>query len=267
MIPKTCALSLVAAALAGGSATAATITWGSANTITGDAGSGIAVKNFQVNNNVTQTTTNGTADIQSTGTSVFAMNFTGQSGDTWTNRVTFFESTPQQTIFWSADEAGALSQNGVTLSLGPGWSGNTRIDGNSPQGSSYGAVVGYTWDTMSYMRWINGTSGSLTFSGLTIGQQYSVQYWVQDSRTGLGDINTRNLTLDGQTVLDYNNGSGVGQWAIGTFTADDANQTINIAANSSVQINMIQLRAIPEPSAALLGGLGTLVLLRRRRRC
>lgn len=260
---KTTSLAALAALALSSSAQAATITWGGANTITGDAGSGIAVKNYQPNWNVTQSTTTGTADISSTGTSVFAMNFTG--ADSWINRVTFFESTPQQTLFLSGDDGGAFTQNGVTLTLGAGWSGNTRIDGNSPQGNSYGAVVGYTWDTLSYMRWINGTSGTMTFSGLTVGQEYAIQYWVQDSRTGVGDINSRNLTLDTQTVLDYNNGSGVGQWAIGTFTADNESQTINIAANSSVQVNMLQLRAIPEPGSALLGGLGLLALLRRRR--
>jgi hypothetical protein len=208
------------------SATAAPITWGPPNTITGDAGSSIAVKNFQPNNNATFNSTNGTADIDSTGTSLFAMNFTGVSGDSWTNRVTFFEFTPEQTIFRSADEAGALTQNGVTLTFGPGWIGNTRIAGNSPQGSSYGANPGYTWDTLSYMRYMNATSGTLTFSGLTIGQEYAVQYWVQDSRTGAGDINSRNLTLAGSTpvTLDYNDGAGVGQWAVGTFTADSSTQ-------------------------------------------
>jgi autotransporter-associated beta strand protein len=237
------------------SATAADITWGSATTITGDAGSGIAVKNFQPNNNATFNSTTGTADISSAGTSVFAMNFTGVSGDSWINRVTFFESTPQETIFRSADEAGALTQNGVTLSFGPGWIGNTRIAGNSPQGSSYGTNPGFTWDTLSYMRYMNDTSGTLTFSGLTIGQEYAVQYWVQDSRTGLVNINDRNLTLAGATpvILDYNNGAGVGQWAIGTFTADSTSQTINITANSSVQANMLQLRALPAPFTAADG--------------
>jgi hypothetical protein len=259
---------LLAAALSlAASSQAATITWGAANTITGDAGSGIVVKNFQPFNNATQTTTTGTADISSTGTSVFAVNFTGISGDSWGNRVTYFESTPQQTVFLSGDDAGAFSQNGVTLTLGGSWSGNTRIAGSSPQGDSYGALSGYTWDTLSYMRYMNDTSGTLTFSGLTIGQEYAVQYWVQDSRTGQVNINDRNLTLAGATpvILDYNNGSGVGQWAIGTFTADSTSQTINITANSSVQVNMLQLRAIPEPRAALLGGLGLLALLRRRR--
>jgi uncharacterized repeat protein (TIGR02543 family) len=224
------------------SAVAAGITWGSSNNITSNAG--FTVKNFQPNNNVTQTTANGTADIQYTGTSVFALNCTGVGGDSWPNRVTFFESTPHETIIRSADEGGALTQNGVTLTFGPGWSGNTRIGQISPQGDSYGHVGGYTWDTLSYMRSVNATSGTLTFSGLTIGQKYAIQFWVQDARSS---ALTRTLTLAGSTsvTLDYNNGAGVGQWAIGTFTADNTNQTISISANQSAQVNMIQLRALP----------------------
>ena len=247
-----------------GSASAATITWGSANNITGNAGTGIVVKNYQPNNNFTFSTTTGTADIYSAGNSVFALNFTGVSGDTWVNRVTFFESTPQATTFISADDGG-LTQNGVTLDM-TGWTGNQRIGGASLQGNSYGAAPGYTWDTLSYMRYAN-KNASLTLSGLTVGQQYAIQYWVQDSRN---DGVSRTLTLDGQTTLDYNNGSicspGVGQWAIGNFTADNTGfQTISIAANDWSEISLFQLRAIPEPSAALLGGLGMLALLRRRR--
>ena len=80
MKPMKSALFAAAAIALTGSASAATITWGSANNITGDAGTGIAVKNYQPNNNVTYSTTTGTADIYSTGTSVLALNFTDISG-------------------------------------------------------------------------------------------------------------------------------------------------------------------------------------------
>jgi hypothetical protein len=62
-----------------------------------------------------------------------------------------------------------------------------------------------------------------------------------------------------------NGGSTSGSYILGTFTADNNLQTITITADQSVQLNALQLRAIPEPSAALLGGLGLLALLRRRK--
>jgi hypothetical protein len=58
-----------------------------------------------------------------------------------------------------------------------------------------------------------------------------------------------------------------GQFAIGTFTADATTQTLYMETINIAQshINAYQIRLIPEPSSALLGGLGLLALLRRRR--
>jgi hypothetical protein len=106
---------------------------------------------------------------------------------------------------------------------------------------------------------------------LTINQEYLVQYWVADYRPYPND---RTLTLTGGAntsgVLKYldsdnSNGGIQGSYVIGTFVANATSQDININSNQSTQMNAVQLRAIPEPSAALLGGLGLLALLRRRR--
>ena len=146
------------------------------------------------------------------------------------------------------------------------WSSNMRIGTTSPQGDSYGGVPGSSSDTLGYHSYKSG-SATLNLTGLLEGQEYAIQYWVQDIRAG---AETRTLTLDDQTTLDYNisdtANSGVGQWAVGTFTADNTgSQTINITSATYSEMNLFQLRAIPEPSAALLGGLGLLALLRRRR--
>ena len=115
-----------------------------------------------------------------------------------------------------------------------------------------------------------GGDATITFTGLTIGQEYLLQYWVADYR-GYG--NDRALTLTGGTntsgalrFLDSDNTYGIhGSYVIGTFTADATSQSIIANANESTMMNAAQLRVIPEPSAALLGGLGMLALLRRRR--
>jgi hypothetical protein len=168
------------------------------------------------------------------------------------------------------------TQNGVTFDIPSGFSGADQT----------GYVVGTagTPGTLSteYQRMLTGGyyggAGTATFTlnGLTVGQQYELQFWVADYRQFPPNTYARSLTLTaGNTsgALTYlqTDGSGLnlgsisGSYILGTFTADNSLQTITITAGDSVQLNALQLRAIPEPSAALLGGLGMLALLRRRR--
>jgi hypothetical protein len=75
------------------------------------------------------------------------------------------------------------------------------------------------------------------------------------------------------TVLDYNTTEavgGVGQFAIGTFTADSTSQVLGFSSPTETpQLNGLSLRvtAVPEPStyALVLGGILNLSLIRRRR--
>lgn len=57
------------------------------------------------------------------------------------------------------------------------------------------------------------------------------------------------------------------QFAVGTLIASGTTQSLFAEAQgfARAHINAIQLRAIPEPSVSLLGGLGALALLRRRK--
>ena len=145
----------------------------------------------------------------------------------------------------------------ATLSLIPALSG--------PDGSNYQNVLSIFRDSYP-----SSSSGSFSFGNLTEGQEYQIQFWAADYRN-FTNVRTQTLTAAGDSAspaLPYlnSNGTSHGQFILGTFTAD-ATQTVSftVASNEYAQYNAIQLRAIPEPSAALLGSFGVLCLLRRRR--
>lgn len=141
------------------------------------------------------------------------------------------------------------------------------IGTNDSEGQNYALLLSAAWGTSDW----GSDPMTLTFSNLTFDQDYLVQFWVADYRNYPGTDFERTLTLTGgsneSSALVYMNSGGDihGSYVIGTFRADDVSQTIAINSNVSTQMNAVQLRAIPEPSAALLGGLGMLALLRRRR--
>jgi hypothetical protein len=90
-----------------------------------------------------------------------------------------------------------------------------------------------------------GTNCTFTLNGLTVGHNYQVQVWINDSRSGYGDRKADITSEGGNTVnIDYNNtngNGGNGQYAIGTFTADATTQTIT-EYSAALQLNAIQLR-------------------------
>ncbi len=127
---------------------------------------------------------------------------------------------------------------------------------------------------------------SITFSGLTIGHAYQIQLWFTDN---VGTAGTQGLVLGNgsaaaptygvdTTLLFEVTEGGYGQYGLGVFTANAATQSFKLrkwgnltttpVAQSNTYVNAWQIRdlgVIPEPSTALLGGLGALLLLRRRR--
>jgi hypothetical protein len=133
------------------------------------------------------------------------------------------------------------------------------------------------------------TTLSLTIGGLTVGQTYQFQWWDNNSSfisspaSGVPPGYTT-ATAGNSIGLNANDGSNpgsLGQFAIGTFTADAVTQEIDFDGNPGIDdtlsgatdplINAFQLREItpaPEPSTLALsamGGLGSLLLFRRRK--
>jgi hypothetical protein len=214
-------------------AQAATITWGVATNISGD------------------------TDVQTTGTKVGAFNI----GDT---------DVPSTTV------------NGVTFDAFGFFNGNTTVGNfNLTASSNSFPTTGYFNSTAApfanlsapYQSLLGSGLGdfsgpiTLTMNGLTTGTDYSFQWWTNNSENRIG-INTVTATSGGAVTLDPNtiNGSGgLGQFAIGTFTADSASQVINFSGGGSpIVLNGFQLRNVtvptPEPSTYAMMALGLVAL-------
>lgn len=151
-----------------------------------------------------------------------------------------------------------ISNSGFSGDGGPYF--GTHNTGNS----NYNTLV-------TYGVYANGPNASFTVNGnggrpLTVGRQYLVQAWVSDARN-LGVF--RSQTISGSGAMAFpSNGTGMGSWVVGRFIADATSQQFDITANSSAQLNLLQVRditVVPEPSAALLACLAWIPLLRRRR--
>jgi hypothetical protein len=126
----------------------------------------------------------------------------------------------------------------------------------------------------------NGSFISLTWGGMTAGDTYLLQFWVQDGRNSTTAERSETLTggANTSTALAYGSGaSGPGQYILGTFVADGTG-TETLALNAfggadigpSAQVNLLQLRDItpaPEPStlAFLAAGFGVMALSFRRK--
>jgi hypothetical protein len=117
---------------------------------------------------------------------------------------------------------------------------------------------------------------NVSWNGMTVGDTYLVELWVQDGRNAT--VNARTLTVTGgantSAPLALGSGnSGPGQFILGTFVADASGaETISLtpgAGGYGAQINLLQVRditVVPEPStiALLVAGAGLMICSRRR---
>lgn len=157
--------------------------------------------------------------------------------------------TVEYTISWtsSGTSMGALAVNG-TGRIGVLGGQDAQIDfGNNEEAVlTLGLTANTTFDTSNI---------TLGFTRLRFG--------------GSNDGDNGDITLADNTVINT-----VGSNANYTFapsvslnyeaTADSAIIS-NLQAGKNIELYEVQITAIPEPSAALLGALGSLMLLRRRR--
>jgi hypothetical protein len=146
---------------------------------------------------------------------------------------------------------------GGGVGLSSGFAGNNYkrfLVGTAPPATNLGTAYQNLLTGGQYT--LSGTAETLTLNGLTSGHQYQVQLWANDSRNlGIGARSETVSSPGGNTVtLNYpaNVLGALGQYAIGTFTADAISQVIALKGNASTQINALQLRDLSVTPAPII---------------
>jgi len=174
---------------------------------------------------------------------------------------------------WSITQT--ISNGGRTIAGTPfGYGGQPT----APQAGSGQAQFSNGWSGTGYSASIKDTTGY----AFTVGQTVSLNFFMS-GRGGSNDIGTLDLTV---ALIDVTTNAVINSF--GTFSANDndnswqskttADYTIVTAGTYGVRfstvaeggdrttyLDSVSYNVVPEPSTALLGGLGVLALLRRRR--
>lgn len=202
----------------------------------------------------------GDSDVRNNGTLVGAYGFSTTSptinGVTFTN----FSEVPGD------NQIGNYTLGNFTLGFD---SGNFLADAGSNNAPFTSLTANYQNLLSRCVLDVSTADIAMTIQGLTPGQEYLFQWWSNRSDSTL----TRDTTANAGNSVTLSDNQGeffgtLGNYAIGTFTADTATQLISFVSSSSYfpQVNAFQLRAVPEPaSAGLLLGTGMMLLMRRYR--
>jgi hypothetical protein len=187
---------------------------------------------------------------------------------TWQTPVTISGASDVSTLgsyfgSWAPQDGSAntFPVNGVTFQ---GFSDLPFLTAGPTLDNGYNGFVSTTPDAnyntlLQYASFSNEGSTPATFSwsGMTPGHTYLVQFWVNDGRT-ISPPQSRTETITGgantSAPLSYgSDGSGLGQYVLGTFVANSSGgQTLTLTASStganpSAQINLLQVRDITPP--------------------
>jgi hypothetical protein len=165
---------------------------------------------------------------------------------------------------------------------GSGVSGNFAASGdfafpdNTASGSTNAPFTGLdaAYQTLLMSRLSSIADFTLAISGLTTGAQYQFQFFVNDSSDtekfgnfATGGMNTSGELGDNPSEMD----GGLGQYVIGSFTADSSMQTIVFSPDEIGILNAFQLRLSPvgvpdggQTLSLLALALGSLIVFRRQ---
>ena len=211
----------------------------------------------------TPTTISGNTDVSTTGTLDRAYNMTNQSGSgAGVNGVSFlaFNVTSNTTTSATVGNTTVAASSGNLFS--------TLANGSSPSAAPFSSLSSAYGTILGQAVRIN-VDMTLTLNSLTVGQTYQLQIWTNKSTANSYAFTAtagNSVALDSNTT---NVNGGVGQFVLGSFTANAVSQAVTFTPNSGafVEFSAFQLRAIPEPSSIALltlGGAGLLFASRRR---
>ncbi len=172
-----------------------------------------------------------------------------------------------------ASKSGALTTNytvnGVVFTQGQILDTTTHNDNISSRIPST-LEAAYKSLLQSGSRNSNSANQTITFNGLTIGNNYQIQIWASDSAGTAADTGVilSPGTAGATTILYEVVNNGPGQHALGIFTADATSQVITLrrytgllttpVASNQLFVNAVQLREVPIASvdAGTLDGVG-----------
>ncbi len=219
-----------------------------------------------------------------------ATSFHISGGITWGTNVTISgdsDAFTGGTLLYAYDWAGANAiVNGIAFTGTSSSSAGTNVSisgiGSNYHGFTSGTAPFSTLSSTYQSILVGGEYGgnvaaTVTLKNLTAGRIYAVQVWVSDPRGG-GSLPGRNENVLGynQVNLAYNvppAAGGVGQYAIGVFTAGGTTQTFSLAATNSTgstQLNALLLSDITgtgyqpvNPSPLPLLNVGSSIVVQR----
>jgi hypothetical protein len=193
-------------------------------------GIGLTAQAATINWDSTPTTISGDSDVSTNGVSLWAYSL----GD-----------APASTLTVNGvDFTGSLADFGEDTA-------NLRHTMNASTGSAYfknaapiNTLSAIYQDILESGVYGGDLSAGITLTNLTVGTEYEVQFWLNDSRSSaVGKVAT---ISDTAITLDLNStdaDGGVGQFIKGTFFADATSQSFGLSFN---QLNAIQLRVLSE---------------------
>jgi hypothetical protein len=244
----------------------------------------------------TPQTISGASDVSTAGSVLYAYDLGETMAGAVVNGVTFTAWAPNPLPVTGVGSPVSTpdGQNNATLitSTPNQQSGPFSTAGN---GGTAGAIGAINTASPAYYNFLNTEEDSsnsnsactitLTLQNLSPGTQYQFEFWVDDSRGGGSGVRFDTLSSGGGTSgnILFNTANttlatgvnGVGEYDIGTFTADGSSQAITITGGTgtggsiSPQLAGFDVETLtPEPASAglIVLALSTLACRRGRRR-